>query len=77
MSQKDFLVLTASGALRAGPVYAEEATMIFRLLPEAANVVRQSDGVLIATKVRGLLTSQLGNPRVPMMYAGIGNWGSS
>lgn len=72
--QRDFVVLTKDGGVRARPVYTEEATMIVNLIPEADRVVRQSDGVLIATKMRGPMPKA--NPRVPAMWAGIGNWGS-
>lgn len=72
--QRDFVVLTKDGSHRAGPVYVEEAVMVMNLIPEADRVVRQSDGVLIATKIRGPMPKA--NPRVPAMWAGIGNFGS-
>ena len=72
--QRDFVVLARDGSHRAGPVYAEEAVMVMNLIPEADRVVRQSDGVLIATKLRGPMPKA--NPRVPQMWAGIGSWGS-
>lgn len=73
--QREFVVLLKDGTVRAGPLYAEEANLIMRLIPEADRWAHQTTGIVHGTKLRGPLRD-MRLPRGPSMMGPSLFWGS-